>query len=497
MAAAAEPIASGREFDALLRACSNAQIQSPIRLLLSSTGMEPGIFGIIRPILLWPEGLSHRLDDAQIEAIMAHEIEHVRRYDNLTSAIHSLVEALFWFHPIVSWMSTRLSEERERACDERVLEENARPEAYAESILKVCAFCTEPTNACVSGVSGADLKQRILRIMAQRSGAALSIGRKCLLFAAGTLLVGAPVGFGVLHGQSAPSASGDQTEGNAWTSDLPKFDVATIKPTSEDAGGFMVRILPDGISLRGVQPQMLLQQGFGVESDRIVDAPDWVRSKRFDVEAKVSPEDAPKLRAFKMEQRNAMLLPVLEERFHLKYHHEIRELPMYALVVAKGGSKLTESKPGEPMSFPDGHIAGMPPGSGGPGPIAKPDGPPGLGNRAAIGEGMRVGPGSIQSRGGNIAFLTHALSRMLGRTVVDKTGLTGNYDFALNWTPDESMTNPFGGPQGGPPRDDAPPDANGPSLFTALEQQLGLKLQAEKGKVDVIVIDHIDLPTDN
>jgi uncharacterized protein (TIGR03435 family) len=110
---------------------------------------------------------------------------------------------------------------------------------------------------------------------------------------------------------------------------------------------------------------------------------------------------------------------------------------------------------------------------------------------------MRMSPGSIQSRGGNIAFLAHALSRTLGRTVVDKTGLTGIYDFALNWTPDESMGNVFDGPQGGPPKDDAPPDANGPSLFTALEQQLGLKLQSEKGKVDVIVIDHIDLPTEN
>jgi hypothetical protein len=344
MAAATEPITSGREFDALLRVCSNAQIQVPIRLLLSPTGMEPGIFGIVRPVLLWPEGLSNRLDDAQIEAIMAHQIEHVRRYDNLTSVIHSLVEALFWFHPLVSWMSTRLSEERERACDERVIEENARPEAYAESLLKVCAFCMEPAGACVSGVSGADLKQRILHIMTQRPGTALGIVRKCLLLTIALLLVAGPISFGALHGQLAPPSAHDSTQGYSWTTDLPKFDVASIKPASEDAGRLMIRILPDGISLRGVPPQMLLQTGFGVESDRIVDAPDWVRSKRFDVEAKVAPEDAPRLRAIKMEQRNAMLLPVLEERFHLKFHHATRKLPMYALVLAKGGSKLTESK---------------------------------------------------------------------------------------------------------------------------------------------------------
>ena len=142
-------------------------IEPPVRLLLSSSGMEPGIFGIVRPVLLWPAGLSDRLDDVQIEAIMAHEIEHVRRHDNLTSAIHAFVEAIFWFHPLVRWMTAKLNEERERACDERVLEQNSRPEAYAESILKVCSFCMEPAAACVSGVSGADLKSRILRIMSQ------------------------------------------------------------------------------------------------------------------------------------------------------------------------------------------------------------------------------------------------------------------------------------------------------------------------------------------
>ena len=111
---------------------------------------------------------------------------------------------------------------------------------------------------------------------------------------------------------------------------------------------------------------------------------------------------------------------------------------------------------------------------------------------------MRVSPGSLEANGGTIGFLAHALSNFVGRTVVDKTGLTGNYDFSLKWTPDENSI-PSAGPAGGgpPPQGDAPVDPNGPTLFTALEEQLGLKLQSEKGKVDVIVIDHIDLPTEN
>ena len=493
---AARPAEQGREFDALRRAQRRARNTSPITLRLSPGEIEPGVFGVFRTTLLWPSRLSDRLDDAQIEAIMAHEVEHVRHRDNLTCAVHALVETLFWFHPLVRWMSKKMTEERERSCDEKVVQLNARPEAYAESILKVCGFCLEPPAACVSGVSGANLKDRILRIMTRRSGVKLSSARKAGLCAAAVLILAFPIGFGVLHGQSASSSG--STSSQSSVKDLPKFDAATIKPNTAIGNNLMIMMKPDGVSFKGIQVQMLLEDALGVERDRIVGAPKWVQSNRYDIEAKVAPEDASKMDRLKMDQRREMLLPLLEERFHLKYHHETRELPMYALVVAKGGPKLTESKPGQPMSFPDGQPAppegSMPP--GGPGSFAKPDGPPGAGNRPVIGEGMRMRPGSIQSRGGNITFLVHSLSGMLGRTVVDKTGLTGNYDFSLNWTPDESMRNVFAGPEGGP-QGDASPDAGGPTLFTALEEQLGLKLESQKGKVDVIVIDHIDQPSAN
>lgn len=490
MSAAAEPITNGREFDALARARGTAGIQSPVRLLQSAAEMEPGIFGIVHPVLLWPAGLSERLDDAQIEAIMAHELEHVRRRDNLTSAIHAFVEAVFWFHPLVRWMSAKLSEERERACDESVVDQNAPAEAYAESILKVCAFCMEPAATCVSGVSGADLKLRILWIMTRRSGAALSIGRKCLLIAAGMLLIAGPVGFGILHGQSAGTAASDQAKGNTGTPDLPKYEVATIKPSTASDNRFRLMMTPDGVSLEGVPIQLLLQQAFGVERDRIIGAPGWVESKRYSIEAKVSPEDAPKLERLRMEQRNALMLPLLEERFGLKYHHESRELPTYALVIAKGGPKLKES------AAPVGPPPGAPGVPGGPASPGGPGGPPKdpIGNRGMI----RMGPGSIAAQGGTTDFLSHALSRIVERTVVNRTGLAGIYDFSLNWTPDEGMRrDPAGRLEGGPARGEAPTDANGPTIFTALEEQLGLKLQSEKGKVDVIVIDHIDLPTEN
>ena len=116
--------------------------------------MEPGVFGIARPVLAWPAGISQRLNDAQLEAVLAHEVCHLRRRDNLTAALHMLVEAVFWFNPLVWWVGARLVEERERACDEQVLLLCAEPQAYAESILKVCEFCVQAPLECVAGVTG-------------------------------------------------------------------------------------------------------------------------------------------------------------------------------------------------------------------------------------------------------------------------------------------------------------------------------------------------------
>jgi uncharacterized protein (TIGR03435 family) len=317
--------------------------------------------------------------------------------------------------------------------------------------------------------------------MTHRSAVALTLRRKAVLAAAAALVFALPIGFGVLHGQSAPSQA-ESSQASTITSDVPNFEVSTIKPTTANDGRRMMMIMPDGISMQGIPVQILLQHAFGVEEDRIVGAPGWVKSNRYDIQAKVAPEDAPKLDKLKMEQRREMLLPLLVERFNLKYHHETRELPMYSLVVAKGGPKLTEAKPVDPIIKPDGS----------PKPDPKSAGPP----REPIRGQMMLGPGRLEAHGGGMNFLAHALSGQLGRSVVDKTGLTGAYDFTLQWTPDNAPPG-MGGPEGGPPRGDTGDEAGGPSLFTALQEQLGLKLESGKGPVDVIVIDHIDLPSQN
>ncbi|MGP8260992.1 MAG: M56 family metallopeptidase [Acidobacteriaceae bacterium] len=194
----AVPILEGREMEALRRLESVAGVRKRIKLLLSRNSMEPGIFGIFRPVLIWPEGISQHLEDRHIEAILAHEVCHVRRRDNLTAALHMLVEAIFWFHPLVWWIGARLIEERERACDEEVTLLCKQPQVYAESILKVCKFCSESPLACVSGITGADLKKRILQIMTERIVRKLTLGKKLVLVAVGLVVVAVPI----LLGQS-------------------------------------------------------------------------------------------------------------------------------------------------------------------------------------------------------------------------------------------------------------------------------------------------------
>src|SRR5256886_3836753 len=152
-----QAVKSGREFEALRRREGSAGITRQIDLVVSSFALEPGILGIFRPVLLLPKGISDRLTDAQLHAILVHELCHVRRRDNLAASIHMMVEALFWFHPMVWWIGARMVEERERACDEEVLRLGNAPDDYAEGILNVCKLYLESPLACVSGITGSDL----------------------------------------------------------------------------------------------------------------------------------------------------------------------------------------------------------------------------------------------------------------------------------------------------------------------------------------------------
>ena len=501
----AAPLREGREVEALRRLERMAGIRKQIAMFLSRASLEPGIFGIARPILVWPDGISKHLQDAHLEAILAHEVWHVRRRDNLAAAMHMVVEAIFWFHPLVWWLGARLVEERERACDEEVLRMGSQPQVYAESILKACEFCVASPLACVSGVTGADLKKRMVRIMTHRALHKLDGRKKLLLAAAAFLAVAVPVGFGLAHGQQAspgvPESAPSSPAGNTLAI-TARFEVASIKRDKPSGPRIMFRIMNsphDGrFYATGPNVKMLLQLAYHVQDSQIVGGPSWINSDRFDIQAKGDSSLDDQLKNLSQDQaehvKEHMLQELLADRFKLTLHHETRQLPVYALVVAKNGPKLEEAK----------DDASAPPGA--------PGAPGGPGPRRGVRMTMGGGEQQLSFQDSALPFLAELLSHTLGRTVLDRTGLTGRYNFNLHWVPDMGMSR-MGGPGPGgpgpvgaagpggnePPATGAPPpaDSSGPSIFTALQEQLGLKLQSEKGPVDVLVIDHVEEPSEN
>src|SRR6266436_6448023 len=220
----AVPLRQGRAVDALRRLERAEGRRKRTKMLLSRTSLEPGVFGLTQPVLVWPEGISERLEDAHLEAILAHELWHVRRRDNLAAALHMVVEAIFWFHPLVWWLEARMMEERERACDEEVLESGSDRLVYAESILKICEFCVGSPLACVSGVTGADLKKRIAHIMTDHVGRKLDFSKKLLLGGAALAAIAAPIAFGLIDATPSRAASQTQDPGTS----APVYQVASV-----------------------------------------------------------------------------------------------------------------------------------------------------------------------------------------------------------------------------------------------------------------------------
>ena len=188
---------------ATLKEADLVAMDAPVPVKSAPSFVEPGLVGIWRPVILLPAGLAQHLTPAEMDAVLAHELCHLRRRDNLLAALHMLVEGLFWFHPLVWWIGNRLCEERERACDESVVAGGVRPLVYAEGILKTCRFYVQTPLACASGVSGADLKLRVGAIMADQPVMRLPPAKAMLLALAGTATLMLPLGAGLLGSSPA------------------------------------------------------------------------------------------------------------------------------------------------------------------------------------------------------------------------------------------------------------------------------------------------------
>jgi TonB family protein len=224
----ASPLTSGREADALGRAIDRHPRAARVRLVQHESRIEPGVLGIVRPTLVWPAGLSDRLSDAELDAVMTHETCHIERRDNLAALAQVAVETVFWFHPMVWWIGARLVDERERACDEEVLEMGTDNRSYAEGIVKVCGFCLRVPAAFVAGVGGAGLSDRVEAILTCRTASAGAWARALpLALALVTVVIPIAVGAASMGPGAGQKEENVQKPGNGVT--YPRL-VREVKP---------------------------------------------------------------------------------------------------------------------------------------------------------------------------------------------------------------------------------------------------------------------------
>jgi bla regulator protein blaR1 len=461
---------------AALRAGTPVELPIPVRTLITPGAREPGIVGILGPVLVLPAQLLEHLNPRQLHAILTHELCHVRRRDNFFAAIHMVVEGIFWFHPLVWWIGSRMIEERELACDEEVLRMGCEPADYATGILTVCRFYTEPALHCISGVTGADVKRRLRTILAGSIANELSTPKKMTLASIGLAALAAPVLIGMLN---APIIDAQSPTGT-------HFDVASVKPTSQQGpdiqGLGSVQILPGGrLFAEKALLRYFIQNAYGIKPFQISGGPAWINSAHYDIDAKAEGNPSPS-------QMRLMMQALLEERFKLKLHHETKTLPVYELIAAKSGPKLPEPTEGSCLE-PDPNEGPSPPAPGQP-----------ISCGRVL---MMMSPAGAQMRGGRVSMpeLVRVLSNVLGRVVVDKTGFRGAFDVHLVFSPDETLGGlptppPAPSPSNDSARSASPPDSHG-NILTAIDEQLGLKLEPSKGPVDILVIDSVERPSAN
>jgi len=437
--------------------------------------MEPGVAGIWHPVLLVPEGIEDHLTPRQLDAVLVHEQCHIRRRDNLTATFHMGVEAVFWFHPLVWWIGVRLVQERERACDEDVLRRGGDPHDYVEGILSVCRRYVEAPLACVAGVGGADLRTRVESILRFDTGRRLNAAQRVALGLAAIVPLAVPITIGA--SQAGPPS----------TEERPRFEVASVRRNMEGSGliGGDCRGVDSAMNGSGVIAGLAAAAGgrptapgrcrFVRSTLReliiyaydipprnaawaLTGGPGWMDADRFDFEATSQT-------LVGVAEMKLMLQVALEERFSLRVRRDVAETSGYALTVATGGPRVERATDADAPERWSGGLVG----------------------------------GTLTASNTSTARLAGVLSTRLGRPVEDRTGLTGAYDLSLSWTPGDGEASPFGGRL--PPeileKLQSPADPLGPSLFTALEEQLGLRLIPQPVSSERLIVERAERPSEN
>jgi uncharacterized protein (TIGR03435 family) len=382
--------------------------------------------------------------------------------------IQIVAETLFFYHPVVWWISKQIRIERELCCDDVAVRSSGDAVGYARALTTLARQRLVAADFSMAATGGS-LKHRVQRLLGATPKELGPAG------APGAIVLAVAVAAVVLNL--------DRLQARAQSASLEplRFEVASIKPNTLNDRLVVSQAQNGRVMLRGYTLGMLVRQAYQLQDFQVLGGPEWMEADRFDIQATeppldanasvpagaVSPGPGPPSR------RDQMLRALLEERFGLAVHKETRERPVYALIPARSDRKL--------------------------GPALNPSSVDCTTAKGTAACGTSVGPGYLRVRGVTMAQLATAFSRLtntgssLNRLVVDRSGLEGRYDAELRFTPEVIPPMPPGGLPGGIP----PVDPDGPSVFTAVQEQLGLKLDPQRGPVEVLVIDRVERPTAN
>lgn len=528
----------------LRRVVSRARRVHGRRVMESADLATPVAAGVLLPVVILPTGW-REWSAATKGAVLAHEFAHLRRRDTLVAALTRLAQCVLWFHPLTWWLARKLHDLAEFACDAAALEKNDDPAGYSRILLDFADAVNRNGHRTawpgLAMASSSNMGQRIDELFELSGGTTRKLSRPALFLA----LIGVPVlclaaSLGLSERQAQPiiKAAGGmpysepahpsaamapaaapssgkarvrprtvaQRSATAGTMPVPgptqtvdpgtpKFEVVSIRPCKDGpairGGGrgssgnpASGRLVMNCQSLKGIIERAYTS---GMPPlPPIEGAPAWINSERYTINALA--EGNPRMDLM----IGPMLRGLLQDRFQLKTHLETREVSAYALTVAKGGSKL---KPHEDGNCIDIGMVNR---------LTTPPPPfPASGERPIVcgmnRPGNRLGPNSILDIPG--VSLDYFARTILGiaiwdRPVINKTGLTGLFDIHFEFAREAGNPYEYRSRDGEAPTIAAPGEA-GPSIFTALQEQLGLKLEAAKASREFLVIDRVDRPSEN
>jgi uncharacterized protein (TIGR03435 family) len=445
--------------------------------LTSASCVVPVTVGLLHPRIILPEG-SRDWPQAQLDAVLAHEGEHIRRRDPLFQWLALLSRAIFWFHPLAWWLERKLSGLAEEACDAAVIERGHDPREYSEYLLDL-ARSVQREGARIEAIGmampGIGLKYRIRRILSGVPVPRISRRRMACTVA-------------VCAGAAAILAAGTLVRAQSTTTAASKWEVVSIR-SCKDFGqgerGANKNLSPNLMTLYCYVGQSLIVSAYlqfadGVDASNdpelvlappVEGSPSWINSERFTISAKAVSNASPTM------MQGPMLQALLEDRFKLKVHFEMKgDQPAYALTVAKGGPKLKPFVEGSCTRRDNIPLTPQPGDC--------------LRKNTFNGGNIVIDEQGITVEEFRYIYLRRSPFNGIDRPVIDRTGLTGRYDIHL----ENALSTPPALRQTNGDDDRAP---SGPSLFTALQEQLGLKLEPIKAPKKVLVIDHIERPSEN